>query len=656
MILNSPPISGSLTVTGNIIASGSITLSGSVASASYAASASNALAAQTASYVLTAQTASFVANAQSASNAVAAQTASFANAFTVASTLTAQTLVVQTITSSVDFVTGSTRFGSSLSTSTHQFTGSVSITGSLSGVGATFSGNVTSDDLILTAGTLFGTGNTGFSNRLSDTTLYLQMPASGFNITDNALNTKFILSSAGAATFSGNLSVTDTAYFGGQSKIFSRITADATTVGKITDSGLHIWNTTNVGSLSQITFGYTNGSTTNASVYLGLITTNGVGSGYGDFVLGTAPSANAQCVERLKITSAGAATFSSTVQANGAFIRQFAGTGYFADFAYNGTTYNFGSGEATDNVDFKIAGGGTFTTGGNFRWFTQAGGATPLQALRITPSGNLEIGTSSKASFSYLALINDANTNGGVIAIARTAGQFLTAAGAGDMIIGNSTGENILFGNGQTGTTEYMRITSGGALLINSTSVVGSDSRLNMHGPNAGPTFSNDTSGQQNLLCWNKGTSGDNLWIEFHMGSTLATRGSIDYNRASNVTRYNTSSDANLKNIIGDSNLEKSIEILNSTKIKEFSWKEDESNKTQIGVIAQELYETYKGAVSVGSDESLLGTEDYKSWKVDKTAFTFHLIAGWQKHEQLIQELKAQNDDLQSQINELKAQ
>jgi hypothetical protein len=46
-------------------------------------------------------------------------------------TITAQTLVVQTITSSVDFVTGSTRFGSLLS-NTHQFTGSVGITGSLS--------------------------------------------------------------------------------------------------------------------------------------------------------------------------------------------------------------------------------------------------------------------------------------------------------------------------------------------------------------------------------------------------------------------------------------------------------------------------------------------------------------------------------------------
>jgi len=80
--------------------------------------------------VLFASTASFVALAQSASNAVSAQTASFANTLTVAGNLTAQTLVVQTITSSVDFVTGSTRFGS-LSTNTHTFTGSVLVTGSL---------------------------------------------------------------------------------------------------------------------------------------------------------------------------------------------------------------------------------------------------------------------------------------------------------------------------------------------------------------------------------------------------------------------------------------------------------------------------------------------------------------------------------------------
>jgi hypothetical protein len=102
--------SGAITTTGVISGSNAL-------SASYAISASNALSAQTAS---------FVANAQSASNAITAQTASYASAFTVAGTLTAQTLVVQTITSSVDFVTGSTRFGSILG-NTHVFSGSVTM-------------------------------------------------------------------------------------------------------------------------------------------------------------------------------------------------------------------------------------------------------------------------------------------------------------------------------------------------------------------------------------------------------------------------------------------------------------------------------------------------------------------------------------------------
>lgn len=49
---------------------------------------------------------------------------------TTTGTITAQTLVVQTVTSSVDFVTGSARFGSTTG-NTHQFTGSVSINPSL---------------------------------------------------------------------------------------------------------------------------------------------------------------------------------------------------------------------------------------------------------------------------------------------------------------------------------------------------------------------------------------------------------------------------------------------------------------------------------------------------------------------------------------------
>jgi hypothetical protein len=57
--------------------------------------------------------------------------ATITGSLTVTNTLTAQTLIVQTITSSVEFITGSTQFGSII-TNTHQFTGSVTISGSLS--------------------------------------------------------------------------------------------------------------------------------------------------------------------------------------------------------------------------------------------------------------------------------------------------------------------------------------------------------------------------------------------------------------------------------------------------------------------------------------------------------------------------------------------
>jgi hypothetical protein len=49
---------------------------------------------------------------------------------TTTGTITSQTLVVQTITSSIEFNTGSTRNGT-LSTNTHEFTGSVSVSGSI---------------------------------------------------------------------------------------------------------------------------------------------------------------------------------------------------------------------------------------------------------------------------------------------------------------------------------------------------------------------------------------------------------------------------------------------------------------------------------------------------------------------------------------------
>lgn len=82
---------------------------------------------------------------------------SMSGSFSTVGTITAQTLVVQTITSSVDFVTGSTRFGSIID-NTHVFTGSINASGS-----ATFSGSVDGTIINSTSNAFRFSGNNAIS-------------------------------------------------------------------------------------------------------------------------------------------------------------------------------------------------------------------------------------------------------------------------------------------------------------------------------------------------------------------------------------------------------------------------------------------------------------------------------------------------------------
>ena len=118
-------ITGSLGISANTTIAGTLTVTGSI--------------------VGLATSASYVLNAVSSSKAVSASysdTASFANSFNVAGnltasnavlsgTLTAQTLVVQTVTSSIVYSSGSNLFGSTTS-NLQTFTGSIQASGSSS--------------------------------------------------------------------------------------------------------------------------------------------------------------------------------------------------------------------------------------------------------------------------------------------------------------------------------------------------------------------------------------------------------------------------------------------------------------------------------------------------------------------------------------------
>lgn len=116
MVQYFPVITGSLTVNGNVLITGSINTTAGI-TGSFSGTAT------------TAQTASSVANLN--------QNVQITGSLTTSGTITAQTLNVQQVTSSVVYSSGSNVFGNSLS-NTQVMTGSLSVTGSL----ATFAGNV----------------------------------------------------------------------------------------------------------------------------------------------------------------------------------------------------------------------------------------------------------------------------------------------------------------------------------------------------------------------------------------------------------------------------------------------------------------------------------------------------------------------------------
>jgi hypothetical protein len=260
MIIHNPILTGSFTVNGTDVSSITSSAASLTAINSYTASQNilngtytltSSFAAQTASFTaFTASVNSFTAS-QLVLNGTYATTGSntFAGIQTVNSNLvvtgsiTAQTLVVQTVTSSVVYSSGSNVFGNDIA-NTQVFTGSMSLTGSLTVVttGTEFQvtstgvriGNVIGDAHNITGSvgisgsatfvstvtaTGFEVGNGQFyrarrtsSNLLTDmigipngTDDVRVLTTGAFNVINGALSTMFGIASNGAATFSSTV-------------------------------------------------------------------------------------------------------------------------------------------------------------------------------------------------------------------------------------------------------------------------------------------------------------------------------------------------------------------------------------------------------------------------------------------------------------------
>ena len=311
-----------------------------------------------------------------------------------------------------------------------------------------FTGSVTSDDLILTAGTLFGTGNTGFSNRSSDSILYLQMPTNGFNITDNLLNNKFTLSSAGAGVFSSTLIANNNI-----SAI--RSGSSLTTLGQSRYLNLNDYFG-NTNARMEIGFGYSAATgVTNVPAIIGFLQTAATDLTKGDLYFATRDvTSDTAPTVRLTIASSGEATFTGALSGTSAT--------FSGNMAIGGTTItdanmlNVIGNQSSVNIGVVL--NNTNSTHARIYALQNVNGNFNIRDYTAS-SDRLSISSTGAATFSSTITSGDITTNGN--------NKGLYFNGTRNAILGNASTEEVVIA---TANATRMTINSSGNVGIGTSS------------------------------------------------------------------------------------------------------------------------------------------------------------------------------------------
>jgi hypothetical protein len=253
-------------------------------------------------------------------------------------------------------------------------------------------------------------------------------------------------------------------------------------------------------------------------------------------------------------------------------------------------------------------------------------------ALTIDASQNVGIGTASPFSAAgYKSLTINGSTTGLLAIQANSANScYFYSDGSAFNIKGV---QNIPM-DFYTNDTYRMRIEAAGNIRINNTG--GLDGQLAVVGTDYAVACANTNTNTPPVYSWNRATAGNNIFMVFYTETVGQTRGSIDYNRGANQTRYNTTSDQRLKENIVDA--PSATDLINSVKIRSFDWKETGFH-VDYGVIAQELNEVVPDAVSVGEDDE--NGEIKRAWGVDTSVLVPALVKAIQEQQTIINDLKA---------------
>ena len=134
--------------------------------------------------------------------------------------------------------------------------------------------------------------------------------------------------------------------------------------------------------------------------------------------------------------------------------------------------------------------------------------------------------------------------------------------------------------------------------------------------------------------------TGGGFMAIFYRGGDGALVGSISQASATSVA-YNTTSDRRLKENIVDST--SGLDLLSKIRVRDYNYISDPGQPTLQGFIAQELYEIYPQAVTVGR-------EDPKThpWQVDYGKLTPLLVKS-------VQDLQSENDQLKARADKAEA-
>lgn len=218
---------------------------------------------------------------------------------------------------------------------------------------------------------------------------------------------------------------------------------------------------------------------------------------------------------------------------------------------------------------------------------------TSLLHLKSSAAGgqNLKIETTVAAGRNYIQFVNGSGDMG-----------YMGYGGADSKFyIINQLNDDMLF---YTNSSERMRITSGGNVLVNNTTDRGYKFQANSNSSTgAAEIRQNNAAGDIALTITNEATSGTRQMVSFQSGG-YGVVGSITSDNTS--TAFNTSSDYRLKQ---DLKIFNGLSLIDSIKVYDYQWKAD--NTRSYGVLAHELQQIIPYAVTGEKDGTLIQGVDY---------------------------------------------